>query len=696
MRILSKSIALAVVGILISLNISSAAFSGSIKIEDSASGFKTIQSKILNNSNIFQKIEDAEDKLAEYKTDEIIVKFKNKASFERISLPAGLSVSKALTNYQGRNDVEYAEPNYIARTFYTPNDTYYSLQWGFDNNSNSGINTEEAWNTSKGQGVVVAVVDTGVAYENYGFWYQKAPDFNNTCFVPGYDFANNDTHPNDDNGHGTHVAGTIAESTNNNLGAAGIAFESCIMPVKVLNRQGSGSYADIADGIRWAADNGADIINLSLGGPSSASYLENAVAYAHGKGVTIVAAAGNDGQNSISYPAAYNDYVIAVGATRFDKKLAPYSNRGAGLDLVAPGGDLSVDQNGDGYGDGILQQTFGSNPRDFGYWFFQGTSMASPHVAAAAALLISHGNATTPTDVQTALQETAADLGSTGWDSTYGFGLVNAAAALNWSSGTTPPPPPPVNNPPVANAGSDQTAEVGSTLSFDGGSSTDDGLITSYAWTFGDGGSANGVNVSHTYNSTGTFTITLTVTDNGGLTDSDTASVQITAVPENNPPPPPPSSNPQQIFFDDFQSGFGQWVESNEFDWNIERPRERSVPGSSSGNLVAHADDCDSYCVITLANPINLSGYGSATLNFDRFVDNAIDTGEYLRVEAFNGNTWNTLFYWTARSGDDNEWHTEVFDLSSYLTPNFSLRFTAKASSASEELEIDNVLIKTN
>ena len=595
MKNLSKALTLTIGLSLIFSHVATAALSDSIKVEDN-SQLGSLQNKILSNNNLFQKIEDAKDKVAEYKTDEIIVKFKNKTNFERISLPSGLSINKALTNYQSRNDVEYAEPNYIAHTFYTPNDPYYSLQWGFDNNSNSGINTEEAWNTSKGQGVVVAVIDTGIAYENNGFWYQKAPDFANTCFVPGYDFANNDSHPNDDNGHGTHVAGTIAQSTNNNAGTAGIAFESCLMPVKVLNRQGSGSYADIADGIRWAADRGADVINLSLGGPSDASYLKDAVAYAHGKGVTIVAAAGNDGQNSLSYPAAYNDYVISVGATRFDKNLAPYSNHGAGLDLVAPGGDLNVDQNGDGYGDGILQQTFGNNPRDFGYWFFQGTSMASPHVAAAAALLISNGNATTPSQIQQALQETATDLGSSGWDSTYGHGLINAAAALSWSSGNTPPPPP-------------------------------------------------------------------------------TSS---------------------QIFFDDFQNGFSKWIESNEFDWNIEKPRERSVPGSDSSNLVAHADNCDSYCVITLANPINLSEYSSATLNFDRFIDNAIDTGEYLRVEAFNGSSWNTIFYWTNRSGDDNEWHTEVFDLSSYLTSNFNLRFTAKASSASEELEIDNVLIKTN
>lgn len=179
------------------------------------------------------------------------------------------------------------------------------------------------------------------------------------------------------------------------------------MPVKVLDKYGSGTYADVADGIRWAADNGAKVINLSLGGSSPASYLEDAATYAHNKGVTIVAASGNDGSSSVSYPAAYDNYVIAVGAARYDETRAYYSNYGSSLDLTAPGGDLNVDQNKDGYGDGILQQTFGRTTNSWGYYFYQGTSMAAPHVAGVVALVISKGIAIAPDQVRAVLESTA-------------------------------------------------------------------------------------------------------------------------------------------------------------------------------------------------------------------------------------------------------------------------------------------------
>jgi serine protease len=296
--------------------------------------------------------------------------------------------------------------------------------------------------------VIVAVIDTGVAYQNYAegqgrrkTYYYLAPDLANTSFVAGYDFANNDDHPNDDEGHGTHVTGTIAQSTNNNLGVAGIAFETSIMPVKVLDSSGSGYYPDIADGIYFAADNGADVINMSLGGLSPSTVLEDAVAYAYSMGVTIVCAAGNNYGPVLSYPAAYNTYCIAVGATRYDQTLSYYSSYGAGLDLVAPGGDIYIDQNNDGYSDGVLQQTFGYNLSDWAYFFYQGTSMASPHVAGVAALLIANGNADTdgdgissPDEVRVALQDTTIDLGAPGWDQIYGWGLLNPTAALMYAA----------------------------------------------------------------------------------------------------------------------------------------------------------------------------------------------------------------------------------------------------------------------
>jgi serine protease len=186
---------------------------------------------------------------------------------------------------------EYIEPNYIYRAFAVPNDPEYSQQWNL-----RSINVESAWDDTKGSGVTVAVIDTGIT---------PVPDLQNTKFVAGYDFVNDKVEALDDNGHGTHVAGTVAQSTNNSYGVAGIAYEANLMPLKVLSASGGGTVADIAESIRFAADNGADVINMSLGGGGESQLMQEAIAYAHLKGVVIVAAAGNSTENSASYPARY-------------------------------------------------------------------------------------------------------------------------------------------------------------------------------------------------------------------------------------------------------------------------------------------------------------------------------------------------------------------------------------------------------
>ena len=367
------------------------------------------------------------------------------ADFKRIGIPAGKTVQQMVELYNSEPDVEYAELNYYAYAFFGPNDPYYIYQWHLYE-TYAGINIEPAWDITTGDpNVIVAVLDTGVAYENYGGRFAQAPDLANTNFVAGYNFVRDNEHANDDDGHGTHVTGTIAQSTNNGLGAAGIAFNCSIMPVKVLAKRGpvsSGSHADVASGIYFATDNGADVINMSLGGPDDSNTLRDAVAYAYGKGVTIVCAAGNDGAGGpASYPAAYDAYCIAVGATRYDQAITYYSTTGSYLDVAAPGGQIYIegttqilDQNGDGQPDGILQQTFGNNPKDWGYWFYTGTSTAAPHVSGIAALLISTGltDPNDPNAIREALQNTATDLGPAGWDQEYGWGLVDAYAVLNY------------------------------------------------------------------------------------------------------------------------------------------------------------------------------------------------------------------------------------------------------------------------
>lgn len=380
----------------------------------------------------------APDPKVEFQPDEIIIRLKGDAEpFRVLKYPVAIDVGKEIEVLKKRFELEYAEFNFLARAFLVPNDPFYKFQWHLDNPVSGGVDAEEAWELSQGTGVTVAVVDTGIAYENHqegkkGPKYALAPDLAETAFVSGYDFVSNDAHANDDNGHGTHVAGTITQSTNNGVGVAGVAFRAILMPVKVLDKTGSGTYANVAKGIRFAADTGATIINLSLGGAADSITLRAAVTYAAEKGVTVIAASGNDGENFIAYPAAYDDAVIAVGATRFDESRASYSNFGASLDVVAPGGDLRVDQNNDGYSDGVLQQTFQKNPLRFGYYFFQGTSMAAPHVAGIAALVASHRATTSPSFIRAAIENTAEELGAPGVDPEYGHGLVNALRALQY------------------------------------------------------------------------------------------------------------------------------------------------------------------------------------------------------------------------------------------------------------------------
>jgi len=459
--------------------------------------------------------------------------------FMRLGIPKGRSVNEMVQVYSKNPNVRHAQLNSICQAVMSPNDPYYYLQWHLDNPEYGGINMESAWDLSTGTGVVVAVLDTGVAYENYdqdgdgSYDYWLAPDLANTTFAPGYDFINNDSHPNDDESHGTHVTGTIAQSTNNNLGVSGVTFDASIMPVKVLDAGGGGTAFTVADGIYFAADNGADVINMSLAWPwflggmyDPGPVVHDAVIYAYyNKGVTIVAAAGNDSKNQVAYPAAYEE-CIAVGATQYDEALAPYTNRGTALELTAPGGNLNLDQNEDGFGDGVLQQTFNpytGNPSQFGYWFFQGTSMASPHVAGVAALVIAAG-VSGPDNVRQVLRSTAEDHYLPGWDSQYGWGIVDAYAAL---SSIGPP-----NEPPVAEADGPYSGDEGSPINFDASASSDvDGTITLYEWDWNNDGvydeSTTSATITHTWYDDYSGTVALRVTDDDGATDTDTATVTV-------------------------------------------------------------------------------------------------------------------------------------------------------------------------
>jgi serine protease len=292
------------------------------------------------------------------------------------------------------------------------------------------IGMPEAWKLADGNGVIVAVLDTGVAYENYEKFH-LIEDLDGVKFVKPYDFVGDDTHANDDHGHGSHVTGTIAQMTNNGIGVTGVALDVKIMPVKVLSANGSGSVGGIADAIRYAADNGAKVINMSLGGPYPSKVLKKAVEYAYAKGVTVVCAAGNESRSKVGYPAAYPG-AIAVSATQFDEDITFYSNYGKDIDIAAPGGNTRVDQNGDGMPDGVLQNTIEiGNPKKSGYYGYMGTSMASPHVAGVAALVVGEG-VTDPKMVEKVLKDSARKPanGKKYTSERYGAGIVDAPAAI--------------------------------------------------------------------------------------------------------------------------------------------------------------------------------------------------------------------------------------------------------------------------
>jgi len=316
------------------------------------------------------------------------------------------SVAEAIARAENCPQILLAEPNYYLYAVDTfPNDPNWGNQYGLNS-----IRAPQGWDTATGSAsVIIAIVDTGVDLTH--------PDLSSKI-VAGYDFVNNDAIAQDDNGHGSHVAGIAAAITNNGTGVAGTSWGARIMPVKVLNASKSGTFANAAAGIIWAADQGAHIINLSLGGSSHSAIFQNAIDYAYNKGVTLIAASGNAGNGFILYPARYAN-VIAVGAVDTSNNRAGFSNYGAELDLVAPG--VSI------YSTGIGN-----------YFYDSGTSMSTPYVAGLAAILRGIPGSGSPANLAWAMKSTTLDLGATGRDDYYGSGLIqmDTAIQLLWPSPT--------------------------------------------------------------------------------------------------------------------------------------------------------------------------------------------------------------------------------------------------------------------
>jgi serine protease len=375
-----------------------------------------------------------------------------------LRLAPGVSVPAALKRLRRGHGVAWAVPDYIAHVSgrFIPNDPgatrtaggWQLVQWNFA--GEFGVNAPEAWanvaadGAPGGRGVIVAVLDTGIAYADRGV-FRRSPDFTRQQFVAGYDFVARNHYPNDRNGHGTFVASTIAEATNNGRGLTGLAYGARLMPVRVLDSQGEGEASTIAEGVAFAVRHGARVINLSLEfspgvTASDIPELIEALRLAHRRGVLVVGAAGNEGHTAVAFPARAPT-VVSVGATTEHGCLAVYSNDGSGLTLVAPGGGTDAALTGDPNchpelpaGRDISQLTFsGNSPRVFGLPSgYEGTSMAAPHVSAIAALVIASGVLgahPTPAQITARLRATARKLGGGGDEALYGAGLIDAAAA---------------------------------------------------------------------------------------------------------------------------------------------------------------------------------------------------------------------------------------------------------------------------
>jgi serine protease len=377
---------------------------------------------------------------------------------QKLRIVGKRGVAATLAGLRRRSEVQYALPDYrVHASDFVPNDPGFGgpagwqrVQWNFV--GPNSVNAPAAWSTAirdgapGGRGVTIAQIDSGAAFENHGGLH-RSPDLARASFVAPWDFLRGNRHPDDLEGHGTHVASTLVEETNNGVAVTGLAYNARVMPLRVLDANGNGDGSTVARAIRYAVKHHARVINLSVEFDTTVHAADipdvlGAMRYAYNHGVVMVAAAGNEGRATVSYPAA-SQYAIAVGATTADGCLADYSNFGSGLALVAPGGGSDAPFSDDPYDSGhcnpnnppreVTQETFVRNPNRFRLIGFEGTSFGTPHVTAAVALLLAThrlGRHPTPAQIKARLMSTARDIGPPGFDRHYGAGLLDLQAAL--------------------------------------------------------------------------------------------------------------------------------------------------------------------------------------------------------------------------------------------------------------------------
>ncbi len=375
-----------------------------------------------------------------------IVRPDDHTGFLKLRAEKGYDLFNLIDQVAQLPSVRYAEPNMVDRLHVIPNDPNFSKQWHYHNTGqvppggtvDADIDAPEAWDVTTGSSTIkVGVLDSGIPIQS---GVLSHPDLDVASrYLFGWDYVNSDAVPADDRGHGTHVSGTIAAETNNGTGVAGVAWNVKILAIKVFNSAGSGSHANFRDGCMYAANNGCKVINYSGGGTAS-STKEWGVAYADTQDVVVCASAGNNYSGSVKWPAAYSasySNTIAVSATDHNDVFSPYSNKGPEVTVAAPGGYGSTVDANDVYStmpNYWVTMNGAGYPQNYSY--MAGTSMACPHVAGVAALILSQDPTLTPDSVREILKNTAEDLGAPGRDDYYGSGRINARQALGCCVGS--------------------------------------------------------------------------------------------------------------------------------------------------------------------------------------------------------------------------------------------------------------------
>lgn len=452
-------------------------------------------------------------------------------------------VGNALLELKGRPGVVFAEPNWLRR-LHLPNDPGASLKWDLHNDgsladgsdratADADVDWLEAYNflgTGFGGTATIAVLDTGIDTGH--------PDLNDKI-VTGYDYLDGDGNPTDTYGHGTHVAGIALGETGNNIGTAGIAYGNAItvMPLRVCSSSGCPTSA-VANAIYHAANNGANVINLSLGGRFASSAEQQAINYAWSRGLVIVASSGNDGAGKVSYPAAFSN-AMATGSTNWHDELAPYSNKGSALDIVAPGGDMSRYHDPGGiYSTMPTYDVYLTTRYSYSknYDQLQGTSMSAPQVAGLAALIFAANPSLSNGEVRAIIENTADDFGKSGWDRDFGWGRINAYRALLEATGSGTP----IDSPPNVTLTAPQHGSIVSgTIDVTANASDDDAVSSveffidnSFLGLDSDGSDGWSVGWDTTTAVEGNYSLTVIARDTAGQSASDSIDITVDNLPD--------------------------------------------------------------------------------------------------------------------------------------------------------------------